>query len=426
MQQKIDDKIVWDLEICKNIDILKKTDKIVIYGAGWKGNDIVFRLEAVNIKIDYFCDMNMDKWGNYIGNVKIVSPFEMKYMEAYSKEPVYVIVCMEFPQEVLHLFKNLKMENIRIITYWGIKMALHVNAKKLYEPYSKEQVCWQIESQVRKDTFDKGGFDWLYKLISVSDNAVWIVQPGKTATSSLEMRLHKKGIPYIKQHTLECPYSIKEECHKKLWRQIVDERKKKSLKIMMAVREPLARDYSAFWQGFSKGIEIAMEVPFLSNNFQKMYESYLEILSKGRKYMLAEMGDVLPYVWHDEFEWFDEQIKEYLDIDIFQYPFDKEKGYTIIKKGTIEVFLYKTEKLDGLLDEINSFVGIDGISKIDDNISSQKWYGLAYSQFRKEVRLPRKYVEHYYQGNAKMDYFYSQEEKEKFLDKWIGNIESIV
>ena len=195
---------------------------------------------------------------------------------------------------------------------------------------------------------------------------------------------------------------------------------------MMAVREPLTRDYSAFWQGFSKGIEIAMEVPFLNNNFQKMYESYLEVLLKGRKYMLAEMGDVLPYVWHDEFEWFDEQIKEYLDIDIFQYPFDKEKGYTIIKKGTIEVFLYKTEKLDGLSDEINSFVGIDGISKVNDNVSGQKWYGLAYSQFRKEVQLPRKYVEHYYQGNAKMDYFYSQEEKEKFLDKWIGNIESIV
>lgn len=71
MQQKMYDRMVWDLEICKNIDILKKTDKIIIYGAGWKGNDIVFRLKAAEIKIDYFCDMNMNKWGNYIGNVKL-------------------------------------------------------------------------------------------------------------------------------------------------------------------------------------------------------------------------------------------------------------------------------------------------------------------------------------------------------------------
>lgn len=34
MQQKMYDRMVWDLEICKNIDILKKTDKIIIYGAG--------------------------------------------------------------------------------------------------------------------------------------------------------------------------------------------------------------------------------------------------------------------------------------------------------------------------------------------------------------------------------------------------------
>lgn len=129
----------------------------------------------------------------------------------------------------------------------------------------------------------------------------------------------------------------------------------------------------------------------------------------------------MPYTWNDELEWFDEQLKKNLGIDVFQYPFDQKKGYTIIKKDNIELFLFKVEKMEAVSDKISEFAGTDKLPDINANAAKQKWYRLAYAQFRKEIQLPAEYVNHYYERNVKMDYFYSQEEKAGFLNQWRGN-----
>ena len=41
-------------------------------------------------------------------------------------------------------------------------------------------------------------------------------------------------------------------------------------------------------------------------------------------------------------------MKEVFGIDVFAYPFDAEKGYTLIKEGNIELLLMKMEKLSEL------------------------------------------------------------------------------
>lgn len=297
-------------------------------------------------------------------------------------------------------------------------MALYLNIKELYTKDSKTKMWLEIERSRRRNRFMETGFSFICDIIAAPSNAIWIVQPGKTATSTLETRLKEKKIPFLKIHRFEYPYHIG-EINREVWERIISEyRKEGILKVVVAVREPLARDYSAFWQAFSGGNEMEMEAPFVSNDFQKNYECYQSMILKGSKYMERKLKDAYPYIWSDEFEWFDEQIKQYLDIDVFQYPFDREKGFTIIEKEKVQLLLYKTEKMDSILEEIGSFVGAESLSKVDDNISKQKWYGLAYLQFRKEVVLMKKYVEHYYCGNAKMDHFYTPEEKEKFLGKW--------
>ena len=413
-------KLVWDLEVCKNIDLLKHSSNIVLYGAGGKGNDVFTRLKRAGILPSFFIDLDEGKCGNYNGNVRIISPFELEKNEL-NDGYIYIVACIEHPKEVVDLFNQMHLNNVRIITYWGIKMALYINRQYLYKKCTKEILLLDVEKKRRKNRFLNVGYGHICSLASYSENTIWILQPGKTASTTLEQRLGKNGVDYKKMHKLEYPQHLLGDSYRDIWAENVSEMKKGPLKVIVAVREPIARDYSAFWQAFSEGNEMAMEMPIFDKDFQKMYDEYIDILLKGSQYMKDKLGSSLVFSWGDEFKWFDEQIKKYLDIDVFQYPFDREKGYKIIKKGGIELFLYKVEKLETILNKISSFIGTRKLPPINDNVGEKKWYGLAYRQFRKEVKIPRKYVDHYYK-NTKMDYFYTLIEKREFLDKWKENI----
>lgn len=417
-------KKVWDLEICRNINKLKDADKIIIYGAAEKGREIFGWLEDADLKIDFFCDRNMSIWGNYFEDTEIISPFKLRDISIENEgASIFVIACVLHPQEILTLFNHLGLNNIKVITYWGIRVALRVNKETLYEQQSKRMLEIQIENQQRKNSIIIWAYKLLYDLITSSKKTIWIVQPGKMATSSLESRMREKQISFIKEHILEFPDFVLSEEYRRMWEEKIQEQKNDSLKVLAAVREPLSRDYSAFWQVFSEIQERMLISSILDKDFQKMYENYVDLILKGRECIKEKMGVSLEYTWNDEFEWFDEQIKKYLGIDVYEYPFNPDEGYTIIKKGNIELFLYKVEKMEAVLDKISSFIGTTKLSSVNSNVSAQKWYGLAYVQFRKEVKLPKRYVEHYYVNNKKMDHFYTEEEKKEFLDKWKDNIE---
>ena len=64
----------------------------------------------------------------------------------------------------------------------------------------------------------------------------------------------------------------------------------------------------------------------------------------------------------------DEIYKEILGVDIFDYSFDKEKGYSIIKKGNLEILIYTLESLSAIGEEaISSFLGIPNFKLIRAN-----------------------------------------------------------
>lgn len=422
MEQRMEKK-VYDLEICKNIQLLKQAGKIIIYGAAEKGRDILEWLEDAGIHADCFCDRDIHKWGGQIAGVEIISPFALKDMEIREDFPVYIIACIERPNELVSILGRMKKSGIRVITYWGIKMALYVNAENIFEQGSKRMALLSMEKEQKERMFFYKRWNSLYNFLKSLDNMLWVVQPGKTASISLETRLKEKKIPYIETHYLEYPAHAIGEKYRAIWEDCIKRRKEKALKVIVAVREPLARDYSAFWQAFSEGVDRAMLMPILDKDLRKMYDSFIDMILKGRAYTKDKLGSLMPSTWNDELEWFDEQIKRYLDIDVFAHPFDREKGYVTIKKGNIQLLVFKVEKLNHILDVISAFVGAKELPDTNANTADKKWYGMAYAQLREEIKLPYEYVAHYYHDNPKMDYFYTAEEKAAFLDKWSGNID---
>ena len=55
-------------------------------------------------------------------------------------------------------------------------------------------------------------------------------------------------------------------------------------------------------------------------------------------------------------DFFDQQLKYYFNIDIYRYPFDKEKGYCVYEFDDIRIMIYQLEKLDNLEYEISKFL----------------------------------------------------------------------
>ena len=419
---KYRDKLVWDLEICKNISLLKEAGEIILYGAAAKGRQVLGWLNDAGIAVDCFCDMDGRLWGAYVEGVKVVSPFQLQKIISRESGRVYIIACIQYPKELCVLLEHMELRDICLLTYWGIKTALCINVEAVYGKDSRQTACLRIENSLRKNRFVDVGLIFMQKLVEASDQTIWVVQPGKTASSSLELRLREKGILFIKEHYLRYPSHILGGGYRELWEKSII-KKRKSMKVIAAVREPLSRDYSTFWQAFKAGLERSMLMPILHRDFQKMYGSFVDLILNGSIHTQEKLGISMPYTWNDEFEWFDEQIKEYLAIDVFQYPFDREKGYTLIEKNGVQLFLFKVEKLESILDKIALFAGTTELSAANANVAEQKWYGLAYSQFRREVKLPKKYVDHYYDRNAKVDHFYTQEEKAEFLKRWRENVD---
>ena len=176
----------------------------------------------------------------------------------------------------------------------------------------------------------------------------------------------------------------------------------KGKKIVTMVREPIAVDLSTIFQWVEQGIldrylaeQWKREIPFL------------KILSE----LMVKIQDRL-------FDWFNEELKVLSGVDIFTYPFDKEKGYAVISENGVDILILKAEKLSQMEEVLRDFIGNSQIKLVNENVGSNKEYAHLYKEVKEKIELPREYIEHYYKNNPYVDYFYTEQEKALFRSKW--------
>jgi len=104
---------------------------------------------------------------------------------------------------------------------------------------------------------------------------------------------------------------------------------------------------------------------------------------------------------------------------VYDYPFDKEKGYAVIKKNNIELLLMQVEQLNTLEEVVGSFVGIPEFRLQNKNISKEKRYRFAYQAYLETFTMPDKRLKKIYYENPYMNFFYTEEEINGFYKKWL-------
>lgn len=116
--------------------------------------------------------------------------------------------------------------------------------------------------------------------------------------------------------------------------------------------------------------------------------------------------------------WFDNNIKRYLGIDIYKYPFSVEKGYLIINHKNSRILLLKAETSNSLKEKaIVNFLNIPNLKIENQNIGSNKEYSELYQKFKKEVKFPASYISDI-RNTKYFNHFYSSSEINKILDRW--------
>lgn len=246
-----------------------------------------------------------------------------------------------------------------------------------------------------------------------SSDSVLIYQMGKVGSTSLEMSLAKAR----HFHTLysNSPCKIHDERRKKrplrrlmkwfgngLKQTMI--RRRKTVRIISPVREPYGRNVSMFFQ----------DLPFWMVHYQEStgYDSRRE----GPEFLYETFETAFDHFYFDH--WFDKELKRLTGIDIFEYPFDMEKGYSVIRKGRYEVMLIKLEKMDELHTAIEEFVGYT-FAMQSANKGEQKWYACLYRDFMARYRPSERYLNRLYDTKT-VRHFYTGEEIEGFKKRYLG------
>jgi hypothetical protein len=193
-------------------------------------------------------------------------------------------------------------------------------------------------------------------------------------------------------------------------RKLIDENPAQHWNIISLVRDPIARNVSAFFESlpeyipdwherYAQGTLTAYEVQAL---FLKSHAAY-------------EKPDF----------WFDSQVKSIpaFGIDVYATPFPHNVGYKIYPgEAQASLLLIRLENLKECSETaMQEFLGLENFSLYNTNTTNEKGFAELYRRFN-ELPLPVEYVEERYNTRF-AQHFYSDAELDTFIERWTKSAE---
>ena len=245
-----------------------------------------------------------------------------------------------------------------------------------YQLFYKMQKKALTEFSQRLDTAERGGkkIVLLYQMGKVGSRSLDYSLKNNNETEVEVFHLHRMLPSSNLSHILKavCNGNIPQAVTYRCWMEIFEKiiLKKTKVYIISGVREPIARNISAFFQN------------------AKLTDSQLRETNS----VIDLFFDTYP---HDTpLTWFDLQFQQPLGIDVYQYPFDKESGCVEFSVDNCEVMIISAEKVNREKEEhVTKFLKLREFKIINRNAASEKPYADAYREFKKKIRFPASYIE---------------------------------
>ncbi len=397
---------IIDTELTENFDYLVSR-KIVIYGTGEKGQRTNMILRGIaGCRIDSFIVSD-----DHIGQS---SDPEIQTIKSYAEKSgfddtlVIYAVSDNYYDEIIAFSEDAGL-SYEAVTWMAFYITVFFNLKdsRICEKTRNQFYCRnRLEMSRSKLSVNYGQIRNL-----LNDDCVLVYQPKKVGSSSVYFALEEAGISASHIHALSSYYKMIPWYYKP-YEEIFEIWKNKimpfqNVKVITMVRDPIARSISDLFDYIQSDYMTDEEFrgdDLRSSVIRKLYDD-IHFGKKG--YML---------------DWFDNELYKTFGINVFEYDFDKKKGYTYITRGNIEILVMKVETMDRNTDVIKRFIADPRLDKAEfqrRNVGAKKPYRYLYNDIKKTIKIPKEIKEFYYNNNEALLHFYTEEEINDFNQKWI-------
>lgn len=400
-------------KIDENLNVYKK-NKVIMIGVGKEATKILKMFEYFGIKVSAFYNYSNQKISRYINPDLIINEQELRKIVSEKDTLIQMALPKQYNDEINELIK--KMNITTFINYEeaeNILIFLKVSQKMVntHDFFNKGLKVWRT----RKDSTLQG----LNHFLSIYDfkQTILVCMPPKTGDHTLKYTFEENDIDcYFCYHFLD---NFANEIN-------LDENNK--IKFIVGLREPIGQNISILYQileGIShlssfllvQTLKISLKE---KRDIQQIFKELLLLYNypgnmENTKYS-DEIQHIIPFLIQQWIPQFCENI-----IDIMKYPFDKDKGYSIIKEKNIEIFVYQLEKLNNLIPELSQWTGVHFDKLENGNITADKWTADSYKQAQNELVITQEYFDACF-NEPYVKHCYSDEDIEKFKAKWKNHI----
>lgn len=293
--------------------------------------------------------------------------------------------------KILKQINSMVTDEIDIYTSFAVKWGIYyaLNMPCVDENYKIKKIDeHKKEIERAKQAVDTDQIKYFAFAPLHNDELILIYQPGKTGSSTVYYSVLKCGGYALHAHSLRNVGSTDDDL-----RQLMNQ---KSGKIISLVREPISRTIASMWQNIKS---------------VKFYSAQADFQEIENHYLREGFED-----WQF-YQWFEQEMKYVFGIDIYEYPFDKERGFQIIKSGNIELLLIKMEKLNDMEPVICDFLGKENFKLERFNVGAEKDYRFAYKEYKKHFTISSERAKAIY-DHPYIRHFYTDEEIKGFIKKF--------
>lgn len=393
----------------KSLSVYKDRD-VYIFGASGGGEIVKDFLECHDVPICAFVDSNKEKWGASFFGYEVISPKKLQE-DAKVNKNVLVQIASSYENEIRD-----ELKKMNITDYISFSAFFMLKKRKIFELFQqdKEFYKYYLEHIVSSLNTTKNLWNQYFDKVTMNqkiDSAVALCMPPKTGNFTVSGAFSQNAYD-----SMLCVETWHTSFYLPKFFEMVNVLHNK---IITAVREPISQNISLLFQiGDGEGYLID-QPEYWENDYFKLLQK-VECMDSGS--VVADC--IFQRTIHSDNKtmfiqnFFEEQFKKRLGVDLLAEPFDTKRGFSIVEQNGFEIFIFQLEKFDLIQKELLAFAGLD--SKIEfkrANDAADKYYAPLYQEVKETISITRQYFEDSF-NNPYIKHFYSEEDIKKFRMRW--------
>jgi hypothetical protein len=173
-------------------------------------------------------------------------------------------------------------------------------------------------------------------------------------------------------------------------------------RVVTSIRDPVARNFSAFFLFIDR---------FVHDFHDRYRRGDIDAKAVFRVFLQS-------YPHRIPLEWFDHEIKSVFGVDVYQYDFDRDRGFGVVRGNNVDLLIIKVELLKQCYAEaFSEFFGKGKYRLVEAHVTEIDSKAAVYRELLKEPLLPRLYLDKMYESRF-VRHFYRPHEIEGFKGRW--------